>query len=411
MELLIKETRNESFLRNHRNSLTKQLLNANPATGTASTNLLPLSRKKVIKNTNFDQAEFEKLICNTTNHNKLNSLVNSHTKSINSTKTDNNIGTATPNNKSESLAKLDLRNLDINDEGDEDDEDEQKPVSSTTIGKKTSKSKSKSNKTQQKPTDSANNIACTNNCGQSNSNPQTTKKSVKKEKKSKKKPKNSANDFRTFINQESLSSNDLISASKSNLFPKIAPQRETNYKTPKTKTRLKEDTVPPLLAPSQPTAHPVLNESLRWDKRLDDPEEEAKRIELYKINRRKRYIEQRNKYLNLNSSAARSSNMFLMYENDDYDSESTQNNLNNNTSSNNTNNTNTNNNEEEEDASSIYETKETTTTTSNLLASVSTNNLSTRLLSSDIFSSNKLKLKERSNITDSAISSMSSNSR
>ena len=409
MEMLIKETRNESFLRNHRNSLTKQLLNpstvssvtAADANVNTNSTFLPLSRKKFVKNTNFDKAEFEKLISNTTNHNKITSLMNSQT-SISIAKAE----TIT----SDTLTKLDLHELEIEDK-DEDDDFLKKVTSSSISGKKSSKNtKTKSNN---KTLQQQKSIDITSNTNNSNNISTQTKKSVKKDKKSKKKSKTSANDNRTYIEHHhehavnsfshpktTTSTNDLLSASKSSLFPKVAPQRDTTaYKSFKSKSnKPKEEYAPPPAPPPPPPlpslVQPLTNESLRWDKRMDDPDEEAKRIELYKLNRRKRYIEQRNKYLNLNSSTARSSNLFSMYENDDYDSESTQNNLNN------------------EETSSIYESKEATsnnnntnTTTANLLASTST----TRLLSSDIY--NKMKLKERSNITDSAISSMSSNSR
>ena len=49
------------------------------------------------------------------------------------------------------------------------------------------------------------------------------------------------------------------------------------------------------------------NESLRWDNVLDDPEAEAERIRIYKINRRKRYLAAVNKsysdWLNNNNSS------------------------------------------------------------------------------------------------------------
>jgi hypothetical protein len=59
----------------------------------------------------------------------------------------------------------------------------------------------------------------------------------------------------------------------------------------------------------------LVNESLRWQHELDNEEEELKRIELYKINRRKRYIEQRNKYLMLSNNSS-SFLPYLHYEND-----------------------------------------------------------------------------------------------
>ncbi|CAF0715935.1 unnamed protein product [Brachionus calyciflorus] len=40
-----------------------------------------------------------------------------------------------------------------------------------------------------------------------------------------------------------------------------------------------------------------LNESIRWENELNNKHDEEKRIELYKLNRRKRYIEQRNSFL------------------------------------------------------------------------------------------------------------------
>ena len=50
------------------------------------------------------------------------------------------------------------------------------------------------------------------------------------------------------------------------------------------------------------------NESLRWDNVLDDPEAEAERIRIYKINRRKRYLAAMNKsyndWLNSNNSSS-----------------------------------------------------------------------------------------------------------
>lgn len=41
------------------------------------------------------------------------------------------------------------------------------------------------------------------------------------------------------------------------------------------------------------------NESIRWENELANEKDEAKRIELYKLNRRKRYIEQKNKILKI----------------------------------------------------------------------------------------------------------------
>lgn len=56
-------------------------------------------------------------------------------------------------------------------------------------------------------------------------------------------------------------------------------------------------------------------ETLRWKYELDDPVEESKRIEVYKQNRRRRYIEQRNKYLILSNVSSSNFLPYLYYEN------------------------------------------------------------------------------------------------
>jgi hypothetical protein len=57
---------------------------------------------------------------------------------------------------------------------------------------------------------------------------------------------------------------------------------------------------------ASPLTNYINNESLRWHNQLNDVEEEEKRIELYKINRRKRYIEQRNNFLAATANNAKS---------------------------------------------------------------------------------------------------------
>lgn len=57
---------------------------------------------------------------------------------------------------------------------------------------------------------------------------------------------------------------------------------------------------------ASPLTNYINNESLRWHNQLNNEEEEEKRIELYKINRRKRYIEQRNNFLAATASNAKS---------------------------------------------------------------------------------------------------------
>ena len=79
MEMLIKETRNENFLRNTRSSIKLSTASS------SNNNLITLpTRKKFVKNTSFDQADFERLISHTTNHNKLNNYMNQANSSLRS---------------------------------------------------------------------------------------------------------------------------------------------------------------------------------------------------------------------------------------------------------------------------------------------------------------------------------------
>lgn len=55
-------------------------------------------------------------------------------------------------------------------------------------------------------------------------------------------------------------------------------------------------------------------ETIRWRYELDEPVEEAKRIEVYKQGRRGRYIEQRNKYAVLSSNSSSNFLPYLYYE-------------------------------------------------------------------------------------------------
>ena len=50
------------------------------------------------------------------------------------------------------------------------------------------------------------------------------------------------------------------------------------------------------------------SESIRWENQVENPDEEAKRIELYKMNRRKRYMEERNRSQYVTSFVDKQSN-------------------------------------------------------------------------------------------------------
>lgn len=52
------------------------------------------------------------------------------------------------------------------------------------------------------------------------------------------------------------------------------------------------------------------NESIRWTIKATSPEEEEELLNIYKMNRRKRYIEQRNKLLNLDSNRSNTDSAF-----------------------------------------------------------------------------------------------------
>ena len=60
----------------------------------------------------------------------------------------------------------------------------------------------------------------------------------------------------------------------------------------------------------------LFNETLRWKFELQDPIEEEKRIDQYKQDRRRRYIEQRNKHIKLSNNSM-SFLPYLYYENID----------------------------------------------------------------------------------------------
>ena len=107
--------------------------------------------------------------------------------------------------------------------------------------------------------------------------------------------------------------NELLTTSKSNLFPKMPlakPRNESTVKSAKSNTnkhsnqQQHQQQLNNVKKKDEETVlSNLINESLRWDnKRAEDPDEERKRIDIYKQNRRKRYIEQRNKILNLTTS-------------------------------------------------------------------------------------------------------------
>ena len=52
------------------------------------------------------------------------------------------------------------------------------------------------------------------------------------------------------------------------------------------------------------------NESIRWKIKATTADEEDELLNIYKMNRRKRYIEQRNKFLNLDSNRSNTDSAF-----------------------------------------------------------------------------------------------------
>jgi hypothetical protein len=64
------------------------------------------------------------------------------------------------------------------------------------------------------------------------------------------------------------------------------------------------------------------NDTIRWSSKRESEEDEETRLKIYKINRRKRYIEQRNKLLNLSNSG-------IINVNNSISSNSNNNNINN----------------------------------------------------------------------------------
>jgi len=434
MAMLMKETRNENFLRNnlHRTKvLTKQIINSTgsvvsgshePAslsssssiTAASASHLLPLNqRKKIIKNTSFDQAEFDKLISNTTNHNKINGYVS---QSTNSFKT----------NKAE--MKDDIIN-EYEDEEDEDEENFKKNLLSAKSTKSIKTSKLKTAKSNQKSLDNANNlnVSISNNNNNNNNTNKSLSSTNKKSKKTKKKKAPDSQSVSRHGNVEiveiksNIENNTDLLASKSSLFPKVstASSARSNQQSKSNSAHQKVvkstnnvnsasnnqknlkpgDQIVSVTGAASGLAavEPTVNESLRWDKKFANADEERKQIEIYKINRRKRYIEQRNRLLNLNSNLSRSTTNLYSSSCDNEYFEETQT-------------TNENLEEQFNKYNSLDESKTiNNNSNSNINNSAAITESSTNINMNS--TANRLKQhKEHSNITDSAISSMSASS-
>ena len=119
--------------------------------------------------------------------------------------------------------------------------------------------------------------------------------------------------FHSNVNEKQKSASNVIHINNTDQRPS---QRKNLRSTPSTSTIhtcSSSNTLPTIPQSSSKLSitGDEYNESLRWDNVLDDPEAEAERIRIYKINRRKRYLAAMNKsysdWLNNNNSSNLSS--------------------------------------------------------------------------------------------------------